>query len=96
MDKIGENIYRKEKDGIYLGGEKIRPEYLDVLKTQAATLKKSELWEILSATIKNEASESALKSLNWDNVQFAKALRYYVTIIDKILIELGEAKLDKN
>jgi hypothetical protein len=94
-NNIDKNIYRKEKDGIYLGNEKIRPEYLDVIKTQASTLKKSELWEILRATLINQASESALKSVTWENVQFAKALRYYVTVIDKVLKELSEYKLDK-
>jgi hypothetical protein len=95
MDNIVKNIYSKEKDGIYLGGEKVRPEYLDVLKTQAFNLEKSELWDILRATLINEASDSALKSVNWDNVQFAKALRYYVTAIDKILKDLSNIKLDK-
>lgn len=95
MEDNIKNIYRKEKDGIYLGNEKVRPEYLDVLRTQASNLKRSELWDILSATLKNEASSSALKSLNWDNVQFAKALQYYVIAIDTILKDLSELKLDK-
>ena len=94
MDNI-KNIYKKEKDGIYLGGEKVRPEYLDVLKTQAFNLGKSELWEILKATLVNEAHELAMKSENWENVQFAKALKYYTVAIDKILKDLSESKLDK-
>ena len=68
-----------EKDGkIYIGGEEIKKEMLDILKEQAFYLKSSQLFEILVSTIVNESYNiGVIKSENWDATVSAKMLHHW-------------------
>ncbi len=79
-------IFTEDKGKIYIGGEEIKPELLDILREQARYLKTSQLYEVFSSTMKGEAAELALiQSQNWENVQFAKALFHLSKAFDKML-----------
>ena len=78
-------VFSVVKGKIYIGGEEIKPDLLDVLKQQARTFKISEFYEVFSASVLNEAYDLALKqSTNWDHVQFAKALKHWHYFLDNM------------
>jgi hypothetical protein len=93
---IEDKIFLVDKTGkVFIGGDEVKADMLDVLRTQAYNLKSSELYEVFRATIINEAYNLALKqSANFDNVQFAKALYHWEYVLDNILLKLS-GKLDK-
>jgi hypothetical protein len=79
---IKRRIFSVKNGKIYIGGEEITPELRDVLRDQARSLQTSQLWEILNASITNEAINLALiQSTNYDHVQFAKALHHFAHFI---------------
>lgn len=93
-DKISELeklIFSDENGKILIGGEEVRPEVLVALKGQAKFIKTSQLFEIINATIKNQAFELGVQqSKDWDNVLYAKALLYYCQVFNKIINRLDK------
>ena len=84
------SIFSEDERGIIsIGGKKISPELRDVLRDQAKYLKTSQLWEVLSASLTNEAIQlGLLKSTNFDHVQFAKSLWHIRVFVDKVVDKL--------
>lgn len=63
---------------IYIGREEITPEKLSILKEEAKYIEKTELWEILNASVTNEAYTIALiQSLDFESVKSAKMLHHW-------------------
>ncbi len=88
-NSVIKKIFTEEKGKIFIGGEEIQPELLDILKEQARYLKTSQLYEVFSSTMKAEAANlSLIQSQNWDNVQFAKALFHLSIAFDKMITTL--------
>ena len=85
---LQKNLFLEKNGKFFLGGEEIKGDILSLLKDEARYIEKSQLWELLHAAVLNEAARSAFESSNWENVQFAKALKYYDTIIRNILSSL--------
>lgn len=89
FSSIAERVFREEKGNIYIGGELIKPEFLDLLREQARYLETSQLYEVFLATLKDEAANLALiQSKDWDSVQFAKALYHCTFIIENMIFKL--------
>jgi len=87
--KLEKNIFEAKNGKIFIGREEIKPELLDVLRTQAHNFKTSELYDTFHATLLNESYDLALnQSQNWDHVQFAKALKHMVFVLDNMLLKL--------
>jgi len=90
---IEKNIFTESKGKLYIGGEELKPEMADILKTQAHNLSLSELYEVLKATIESEAINIALiQSQNFEQVQFAKALHHMIFMFDNIINKLKSNK----
>lgn len=86
---IEDKIFTEYKGDIYIGKEKIKPDFKGVLKDQARSLVTSDLYEVFHATLLNEAYSIALdQSTNFEQVQFAKALKHVVFMVDNILIKV--------
>lgn len=96
MDKITELeklIFTEEKGKLFLGSEEIPPQVLQVLREEAKYIIKSQLFEIINATITNESFNLGVgQSKDWDSVQYAKSLYYWGKVFKKIINRL--AKLD--
>ncbi len=86
FNNLAKRIFQEEKGKIFIGGEEVKPEVLEVLREQARYLSTSQLYEILGATIKNESADLALKqSQNFEQVQFAKALYHIWYVLDNMV-----------
>lgn len=84
-------VFREEKGEIYIGGEKIKPEFRSLLREQAKYLLTSQLYEVFVNTARNEANEMALnKSTTWDHVLSAKQLAYWSKIFTSLLVSLSK------
>lgn len=75
----------------YIGGEKITPEMRDVLREQANYIERSNIWEIVNATVVNEAYRLALiQSQDFNNVISAKMLHHWAFVMRSMMRKLGE------
>lgn len=91
FSSLESKIFLQKGDNIYIGKELVTDTMRSILRDQARSLQSSNLYEILDATITNEASNLALiQSGNYDHVQYAKALHYWNTIIKKMIIGLSK------
>lgn len=85
-NSLAKKVFEVKKSGkIIVGGEEIKPELLDVLREQARYLETSQIYELLIATLKNEAVTLPLVSENMEQVQFAKALWHCAFILETMV-----------
>ena len=88
---IESRVFTEYKGSIYIGTEKIKPEFRDLLKEQSKYFKTSQLYEVLKATIINESSNLALiQSTNFEQVQFAKSLYHWMSVLDNMMKRLTD------
>ena len=92
-NNIIKKVFSEDKGKIFIGGEEINSEMLRVLKDQAFAFRTTQLYETLRATILNEAYDIALiqsgKSGSIENdVQYAKAMKHFMFVVDNILDKL--------
>lgn len=86
---LAKRIFQDKNGKIFIGGEEITPELLDLLREQARYLETSQLYEIFKNTIINESADLALKqSQNFEHVQFAKALYHLLYVFDNMIFSL--------
>ena len=84
--ELSKSVFESSGDVIRIGGFELTKEQRSLLKDQATNFMSSQLWEVISSTLINEASNLALKkSANWDHVNFAKALDYTQSTVEKML-----------
>jgi hypothetical protein len=88
--ELEKRVFHEKNGDIFIGGEKIKADIRSILKDQAKYIETSQLWEILSSTVINESVRLAFESQNWDNVQYAKALKYWNTVIKKAVSSLAK------
>lgn len=88
---LEKRIYEEYMGKLYIGHEEITPQVREVLREQAQYILTSNFWEIVEATMINEASQLALmQSQEWDHVLSAKQLYYFVKIFRKMLYTLAK------
>lgn len=91
LSSTKDRIFSEKKGEIFIGGEKIKPEFKALLKEQAKYLVTSQLFEVFNETINAEANDLALnKSTEWQHVQFAKALKYYIDVLNTMVSKLSK------
>lgn len=82
-------VFTELKGKFYIGTEEIQPAVLSILKDQAANFKTSQLYEVIIATLQNEASNLALvQSTKWEDVNYAKALWHVQYVITNMIHKL--------
>jgi len=63
---------------MYIGREEIPPTLRSLLRDEAVNIQATRLWEIMNASVINEAYNHALlSSTDFNQVQFAKALKHW-------------------
>lgn len=88
-NSIEEKVFTEVNGKIYIGREEIKPELLDILREQARYLKTSQLYEVFSNTIKNEAANLALiQSKNFEEVLSAKMLWHWNFVFENMIASL--------
>lgn len=86
---VQSRVYTEIKGKVYIGTEEIQPAVLAILKDQAQNFKTSQLYEIIKATLQNEASTLALiQSTKWEDVNYAKSLWHVQYVIDNFINKL--------
>ena len=88
--ELESRVFSDDKNGLRIGGEELRPEIRSLLRDQADGFLRSELFEILSATIFNESARLALQSTSDTHTEFAKALYYWNVSMKKMFIRLAK------
>ena len=84
-------VFTEFKGKYYIGKEEIQPEVLSILKDQARSFKSTQLYEVLKATLQNEASNLALiQSTKWEDINYAKALWHVQYVLDNLLNKLDK------
>lgn len=91
FSSIEDRIFTEHKGKIYIGKEEINNDLKNVLRDQSRSFVKSDLYEIFHATIINEAYTIALdQSRNFEQVEFAKALKHVMFMLDNILLKVSK------
>ncbi len=77
--EIQAHIFTAIEDGtLYIGQDKVEPALRSLLRDEAKNLQTMRLWEIMNASVLNEAYDLALRqSTDFDHVRFAKALKHW-------------------
>lgn len=76
---------------MYLGKEELLPDLRSLLKDQAKGVETSQLWEIMNASITQEAANLALiQSTNFNHIEFAKALHHWATFMRRVIHTLSQ------
>lgn len=89
--EIEQKVFKQQGDNIFIGGELVTEQMRGILRDQAKNFQTTNLFEILNATITNEAANLALiQSANYDHVQYAKALHYWNQVLKKMLHALAK------
>lgn len=71
---------------MYIGREKIAEDLRGALRDEAEYLLRSRLWDVLQASIEQEAINLALiQSAEWNHVLSAKQLHHYRHFINNVI-----------
>lgn len=90
------NLVFQEKNGVItIGGEEITEQMRGILRDQAENLLTTQLWEVLHASIVNEAYQLALmqsgKSGDIEkDVRFEKALHHWAHFMRNVIVKLAK------
>lgn len=89
--QIQKNVFQVQGQDIYIGKLKVSEQLKGILSDQATNFKTTNLYDILDATISEEASRLALvQSANWDHVQYAKALHHWNHVMKNLIHSLSK------
>jgi hypothetical protein len=91
-------VFQEVKGKFYIGGVEVQPQVLEVLKDQARYFVKSQLLELLDATLKNEAANLAViqSGSSGDivrDVMSAKMLHHWNFVLQNMIVKLANANL---
>lgn len=95
FNNISEKAFLVKNGKVFLGGIEPSAEILRILKDQAFSFKTTNLYEVMRATILNEAYDIALNQSGKsgsveDDVKYAKAMKHWQYVIDNILLNLSK------
>lgn len=90
FSEIKAHVFREGKGTLFLGSEEITPALRSVLRDEAEYIKNSRLWEILNASVIDEAYNLALiQSKDFDHVEFAKAMKHWSVFMNTVIQKLA-------
>lgn len=93
FNSLEDSVFTFAKGEIWIGRERIKPELKEALREQARYIMNSNLYEIIRATIMNEAAKAALiQSTDFDQVMSAKMLYHWQFVLDNMLKHLTQVK----
>jgi hypothetical protein len=88
---IESHAFHVDRGVIFIGKERIKKDFREVLRDDARFLQNSRLWEVFNATIINECADLALiQSTNFDHVEFAKALYHWRHVMENAIHTLAK------
>jgi hypothetical protein len=91
FNRVAKKVFNQDGHDIFIGGEKVSPELRGILRDQARYLATSQLWEIMQATIIQEAADLALmQSLNWEHTLVAKQLHHWGHVFRNLIHTLAK------
>lgn len=75
---VQNHVFEEKAGKIYVGGLEVTPDIRGILRDEAEYIQNSRLWEILNASVTNEAYTAALiQSKDFDAVLSAKMLHHW-------------------
>lgn len=87
----GSRVFVKRAGTVFIGQEPVTEQLRQVLRDEAEYIQHSRLWEILNASVTNEAYSLALiQSKDFDSVQFAKALHHWAHFMRNVVHTLAK------
>ena len=91
LTDIESRVFTQRGADIYIGTNKLTDQERDILRGQAKYLQTSQLWEILNATIVNEAADISLRqSQNFEHVQNGKMLYHWGHVFKNLITTLAK------
>lgn len=88
---VASRVFSEEKDGLKIGGQPIDKILRDSLREESKFIETSRLWEVLEATIIQEASNMALiQSKDMDHVNIAKMLYHWAFVFKNMVYKLSK------
>lgn len=88
---IESRIFKSVGERVFIGGIEVSEQMRGVLRDQARSFETSQMWELIGASLLNEAANLALiDSQHWDHVQFAKALKHSSHFINNVVHTLAK------
>lgn len=88
---IQDHVFKASGGIIHIGGEQIKDDLRSILRDEAEYIEKSHLWEILNASVTNEAYILALlQSEDFESVRFAKAMHHWSHFMRNVLHILAQ------
>lgn len=88
---IQQRVFASSGNRIFIGQKELSKDVRDLLREQAKYVSTSQLWEILNASILQEASNLALiQSKDWSHVEFAKALKHWQHFMENTIHTLSQ------
>lgn len=91
---VESHVFTEHGGKVFIGKEQVTDQLRSVLRDEAAYIENSRLWEILNASITNEAYNLALiQSKDFDAVAFAKALHHWAHFIRNVVHTLGKTSV---
>jgi hypothetical protein len=89
--ELEKRVFSQKGTNIYIGGELVSDTIRGILRDQAKSFSTTNLYDILDATITNEAANLALiQSANFDHVQYAKALHHWNHVLKNMINALSK------
>lgn len=90
-----QKVFREVGGKIFIGQFEVTDQIRGILRDQAENFLTTQLWEILHASIVNEAYELALKQSGKSgdivkDVQFAKALHHWAHFMRNVIVKLAK------
>lgn len=78
--------FDKTKGLVFIGGERILPERLANLKAESEFVLKSELWKLMTETVRHMAYDMMFtKSTNFEDIRSGKMLLYHLDVQKKLM-----------
>ena len=91
FSSLESKVFIQQGNNIYIGGILVNDQMRGILRDQAKSFQTTNLFEILNATITNEAGNLALiQSANMEHVQYAKALHHWNHVLKNMIHKLAQ------
>ena len=89
--ELENKVFKQKGSNIYIGGVLVDEQMRGILRDQAKSFQTTNLYEILNATITNEAATLALiQSATFEHVQYAKALHHWNHVLRNLIHALAK------